>query len=202
MKKRYLAAGILSSFFAGAAVYKKLKDKQDNNILMYPVCRVTMHSDTRLFKIEELIEGAELIAHCNVQEINKPRWNNKENKQPSNIDGEDVIYTDYILKPNKILKGMFFSEETFKLRAYEGTVNGFTIEDNTQPVLHVGDAITVFLTKDKSHFNKKTLMDHYAVFGDNQGVFVHSDSKVISSRQELDIIEFNTLLQFGLKEEK
>lgn len=195
MKKRYLAAGLVGSFFAGAVVYSKLKEKKDDNVLMYPVCRVTMHNDTYVYAIDELIKKSDFIITGYVVRVNEPKWNNNENKQPNNINDDDVIYKDYIIKIENLVKGMDYSINEVKLRSFEGTINGFTIEDNSQIVLNPNDKITVFLEKDKSRFNKKKQMDYFVPVGDKQGVFLYNDEKISNTNYNFDVTEFNSLMQ-------
>lgn len=195
MKKRYLAAGLISSVFAGAVVYNKLKNNKDDNVLMYPVCRVTMHSSECVFGMDELIKASEVIVSGYVENVSEARWNNLENKQPQNISSEDVIYKDYEIKIEKVIKGIDAALNHIKLRSFEGVVNGFTVEDNSQAILNAGDRLVVFLKKDKSIFNKRKQMDYYVPVYQKQGVFLYDSDKVTNTYLSFDIDEFNSQMQ-------
>lgn len=182
MKKRYLAAGLVGAFFAGAAVYGKRKanreDMNKDSVLMYPVCRVTEQEDVQILTPEQLHEMAELVVVGRVQKIYEPRWNNPENLQPASIRERDVIYTDYSIEISSVLKSRENDDipglEEVCLRSYEGTVNGFSVIDNTQVVLSEGNDIIAYLCRDTTNFNDKGRMNqaHYIPAGNGQGIFV------------------------------
>lgn len=200
MKKRYLAAGVLGSIAAGAVVYKKIKPKKDSNVIMYPICRVTMHIDYPIYKLNKLVKKSEVIIKGVVEEISEAKWNNKDNKQPKNISNKDVIYKDYFIKISQIFKGNIKENEILKLRSFEGEINGFTIEDNNQIVLENGQEIVAFLNKDTSNYNREKSQDYYVPYGEKQGVYLLNESKIKNINEELDVDIFNKEIENLLNE--
>lgn len=191
MKKKYVAAGVVGSIVAGAVVYKKYRASKEQNVILYPICRVTMHNDIPIYKLDKLVKKSELIIKGMVQEISEPRWNNKENKQPKNITNKDVIYKDYDILVTEVIAGDIKVEDIIKLRAYEGEVLGFTVEDNSQIVLELGQEIEGFLVRDVSHFSRDKHEDYYVPFGENQGVFIQQETKLKNINEEYEIDIFN-----------
>lgn len=195
MKKRYLAVGVLGTIAAGAVAYKRVKKNKDSDIILYPICRVTMHIDGPVIKLEKLVKKAEVIIKGEVLDISGPRWNNKDNKQPKNIGGKDVIYKDYYIKCSETLKGNNKVNEVVRLRAYEGEISGFTVEDNSQIILEKGQEIFAFLIKDTSQWNKEKDLDFFVPFGEIQGVYILKDNTIKNVNEELEITAFSEQLE-------
>jgi hypothetical protein len=200
MKKRYVLAGVLGSIAAGAVVYKKVKDKRDSNVILYPICRVTMHIDCPLHKLDKLVKKADIIVNGIVEETTSPRWNNRNNVQPKNITNKDVIYKDYYIRASRVLKGNIEAEERIKLRSFEGEIGGFTVEDNSQIILENGKEVIVFLTRDTGSYNRDKAQDYYIPVGAKQGVYILDEDIISNINEELDIDVFNEQIEELLKD--
>jgi hypothetical protein len=199
MKKRYVLAGVLGSIAAGAVVYKKVKDKKDSKVILYPICRVTMHLDYPISKLDKLVKKADIIVNGIIEEISSPRWNNKDNVEPKNISSKDVIYKDYYIRVLKVLKGNIEVDGTVKLRSFEGEIGGFTVEDNSQIVLENGQEVIAFLTRDSSNISRDKVQDYYIPVGAKQGVYTLEEDVISNINEELDIDVFNEQIEELLK---
>lgn len=200
MKKRYIAAaGLIGSVAAGAMVYKKVKESKEHDVILYPICRVTMHSNYPMYGLGELADKAQIIVRGHVNGITEARWNNKDNTQPKNITNKDTIFKDYIISIEKVFKGLIPDNDIIRLRSFEGEVAGFTIEDNSQIVLEKDQEILVFLEKDFSNCSKQNNGNCFVPVGGVQGVYIIDEdiAKNTSEEEKIDVLEdqINNLLQ-------
>lgn len=190
MKKRYIvAAGVLGSIAAGAMLYKKAKSKSDN-ILLYPICRITMHDKLTVYTLDRMVKKSEAIIIGTVEDKSEPKWNNKDNIQPSNITNKDVIYVDYSVKVEQVLKSKVTPEDSIKIRSFAGELGGFTIEDNSQPILKSGQKVLAFLTKDDTSFNRHKEDNHFIPLGGITGIFILNEDKLMYDNKEYEISQF------------
>jgi hypothetical protein len=154
---------------------------------------------------QQLSATSPIIIEGDVSSILPGKWNTSDGAEPTNITGNDIIYTDNLIKVTKVLKGNLDPDSVIAVRTYGG-------EDTTSKIIkrvvcdeygnfNAGEKVLLFLTYDDSNYNKNMSKDYYVLRGMNQGKYLIETDKVegphgIQSKSVLD----NTILMFKNKE--
>lgn len=153
------------------------------------VTKVDIHNSHPFYDLEDLTNKADLIVRGVVNDITKDKWNNKENRKPKKLTGDDIIYKDNLIKVNKVLKNTSNSSNIndVKVRTYSGTVEGFIMSDDSQYAFNKGEEVILFLQVDDSVYNEDKSTAHFVVIGGLQGVYKsNGTNKFKNVHEDLD----------------
>jgi hypothetical protein len=211
MKKIIAASIVISLLIVGGVVFY-LNNMNNANTVGAPkpapakpkgneIASMAEFGSYPMYVLEDLTKGAELIVKGTVKSVSEPRWNNKENRKPDPIRGEDTIYKDTVFEVDKECKGTA-SSNTVKVRSSGGRTDDFELINDMELKLNVGDEAIMFLVHDDSIYNKEKDTEHYVLLGALQAVYSISGSDASNVHESMTVAELEQKIEDYLRNPK
>lgn len=151
---------------------------------------INISASYRMFDQELLVNESEIAVKGTIEKVLDQKWNTSNNKKPTDIKGDDMIYRDIILKVSEVFKGNIGVDEKIIMRTFGGTVDNFTVQFDPQINFLKGEEVIVFLSNDDTPYNKQKTKDHYKILGGLQGIYRISGDDVQNIHEKLNMEEF------------
>lgn len=188
MKKTIIVFGVLAVFLTGVNIFvSNHKAISDNN-----VSKIIQSASYPKFDLPDLVSYSQVIVTGVVEKIGQPMWNNRDNKKPDTITGSDTIYRDVTIKVSNVEKGSIKGDKVI-VRLFGGTVDGFIIDNTSQPELTEGMEIVSFLIPDSTPYNKEKSADHYIFKGAAQGVYKLQSDQAENVHGKIKLSDFRSI---------
>jgi hypothetical protein len=128
---------------------------------------------------EDLGNYSDTIVIGTVKEILPSKWNTIDGKQPNKalteLNPNDLIYTDTTVSVDKYLKNPLLSNEVI-VREIGGTVGNVNMKSDDEPSFKPGEKVLIYLSKDTNPDIKNIGSEHFIVTGFFQGKFTLTDN--------------------------
>lgn len=163
---------------------------------------IDMNINFEPYSHEQLRDYSDTIVIGTVKEILPPRWNtmdgNHPNKSLTELDYNDIIYTDIIISVDKYLKNPLSSGEV-TVRITGGTIGNVSMSTDADPSFNTSEKVLLYLNRDDNPATKDISPEHFVVLDFHRGKYTLTDEgKAITTDETVTLDELlSTINQTG-----